>query len=51
MNTVIFTTGTVCKERKALYFGSTVVEHSTHNPKVEGTNPATGTRREKIEKN
>jgi hypothetical protein len=50
MNTVIFTTRTVCKEKKALYLGSTVVEHSTHNPKVEGTNPATGTRREKIEK-
>ncbi len=23
--------------------GDTVVEHSTHNPKIEGSNPATGT--------
>ncbi len=26
--------------------GSTVVEHSTHNPKIEGLNPTTGTGRE-----
>ncbi len=31
--------------------GSTVVEHSTHEPKFEGSNPATaGLKREKIEK-
>ncbi len=29
---------------------STVEEHSTHIPKVEGLNPATGTGREKIAK-
>jgi len=30
--------------------GSTVVEHSTHNPKIKGSSPAiaTGTRRNKI---
>ncbi len=31
--------------------GSMVVEHSTHNPKIEGSNPTTATGREKIEKN
>ncbi len=34
-----------------LKIGSTVVEHSTHEPKFEGSNPATaGLKREKIEK-
>ncbi len=28
--------------------GSTVVDHSAHNPKVEGSNPAPSTLREKI---
>jgi hypothetical protein len=28
--------------------GSTVVEHSTHNPKTEGSSPANGTGREKM---
>jgi hypothetical protein len=28
--------------------GSTMVEHSTHNSKIKGSNPATGTRREKM---
>jgi hypothetical protein len=27
--------------------GSTVVKHSTHNPKIEGLNPTPGTGREK----
>ncbi len=27
--------------------GSTVVEHSTLNPKIKGSNPATGTGRER----
>jgi hypothetical protein len=27
--------------------GSTVVEYSTHNPKIEGLNPTTGTGEEK----
>jgi hypothetical protein len=29
---------------------STVVEPSTQNPKIEGSNPATGTEREKMMK-
>ncbi len=29
---------------------STLVEHSTHNPKVKGSNPAAGAGREKMEK-
>jgi hypothetical protein len=29
---------------------SRVVEHSTHNPKFDGSNPATGTKREKMPK-
>jgi hypothetical protein len=29
---------------------STVVQHSTHNPKVKGSNPAAGAGREKMEK-
>ncbi len=33
-----------------LWRGSIVVEHSTHNPKIEGSNPAAGTAREKIVK-
>ncbi len=28
------------------YPGSTVVEHTTHNPEIQGSNPATGTGRE-----
>jgi hypothetical protein len=30
--------------------GSTVVEHLTHNSKIEGSNPVTGMRREIIAK-
>ncbi len=30
--------------------GSTVVEHSTHEPKNEGLNPATGIVRQKVSK-
>ncbi len=31
--------------------GSTLVEHSTHYPKIEGLNPATATERKEIKKN
>jgi hypothetical protein len=33
-----------------LHLSSTVVEHSNHNPMIEGTNPATGTLGEKFSK-
>ncbi len=29
---------------------STVADHSTHNPKIEGSNPTTGTGKEKMTK-
>jgi len=31
-----------------LWIGAAVVEHATHNPMIEGSNPATGTSREKM---
>ncbi len=33
-----------------LWTGSTVAEHSTHNPKIKGSNPAPGLGREKLAK-
>jgi hypothetical protein len=34
-----------------LFHSSTVVEPSTHNPKIKGSDPSTGTEKEKISKN
>jgi hypothetical protein len=34
--------------REMVVASSTVVELFTHHPKIEGTNPSTGTEREKI---
>ncbi len=49
MNTVLgaFTIKTFIR----LYPGSSVAEHSTHNSKIKGSNPATGAERDKTAKN
>ncbi len=39
---------TMTSKQQALLCSNTVVEHSTFNPKIEGSNPAAGPRREKM---
>jgi hypothetical protein len=39
------------KDFPRLYSSSTVAAHSTYNPKIKGSNPATGSGRVKMKKN